>query len=108
MKQAHYVLLAPFRLAEGVTEAQLLERSAAFQEHFVKSQPGIRRRVLVKAEQGGYADLVFFESKEAAGRVMAAEATSEHFHALLALAAPPDAARPDGGLLAFDVVAAYE
>jgi hypothetical protein len=106
MKQAHHVLLAPFRLAEGVTEAQLLARSAAFQEHFVRAHPGILRRVLVRAEHGGYADLVFFESKEVASRVMEAEATSEHFRALLALAAPPSPT--DIGLLAFEAMATYE
>lgn len=108
MKHAHFVLLAPFRLAEGVTETQLLERSAAFQEHFVRTQPGIVRRVLVRAERGGYADLVFFEDRAAAARVMEAEATSEHFHALLALAAAPDPARPDAGVLAFETLATYE
>jgi hypothetical protein len=108
MKTATYIQLAPIRLREGVDEATLLETSEAFQENFVSKQPGILRRILVKAKHGGYADLVFFEDKAAADRVAEAEATSEHCHALFQLLEPPDPSLPDMGVLSFEHMKTYE
>jgi hypothetical protein len=108
MKTTPYILLAPFHLKEGVSEAQLLTASRAFQQHFVSQQRGILRRTLMRAKHGGHADLVVFENQAVADRVMEAEANSEHFHALLALAQPPDPRSPDMGLLAFEQVEVYE
>jgi hypothetical protein len=108
MKKAMYIQLATARLKEGVDEAQLLEASEAFQRNFVSKQRGIVRRILVKAKHGGYADLVFFESKEDAERVAAAEATSEHCLALFQLLQPPDPSLPDMGVLSFEHLRTYE
>lgn len=108
MKNAMYIQLAPIQLKEGVDEAKLLETSEAFQENFVRNQKGILRRILVRAKHGGYADLVFFESKEAADRVAEAEATSEHCLALFQILQPPDPSLPDMGLLSFEHIKTYE
>lgn len=81
MKDALYIQLAPFKLKEGVDESRLLEASQAFQERFVSRQPGISKRILLRAKHGGYADLVFFATKEDADRVAAAESSSEACHA---------------------------
>ena len=108
MKNAMYIQLAPIHLKESVDEAKLLETSEAFQENFVAKQKGILRRILVKAKHGGYADLVFFESKEAADRVAEAEATSEHCLALFQILQPPDPSLPDMGVLSFEHIKTYE
>lgn len=108
MKTAMYIQLAPIHLKKGVDEAKLLETSEAFQRNFVSRQAGIIRRVLLRAKHGGYADLVFFESKEAAERVAEAEATSEHCQALFQLLQPPDPSLPDMGVLSFEHVKTYE
>ena len=108
MKNTMYIQLAPFHLKEGVDEARLLETSEAFQANFVSKQKGILRRILVKAKHGGYADLVFFESKAAADRVAEAEATSEHCLALFQMVQPPDPNQPDMGVLSFEHVKTYE
>jgi len=108
MKTAMYIQLAPAQLREGVDEAQLLEASNAFQENFVSKQKGIVRRILLKAKHGGYADLIFFESKEDADRVAQVEATSEHCLALFQLLQPPDPGLPDMGVLSFEHVRTYE
>lgn len=108
MKKAMYIQLASAQLKQGVDEAQLLEASEAFQKNFVSKQPGIVRRILVKAQHGGYADLVFFESKEDADRVAQAEATSEHCLALFQLFDPPDPSLPNMGVLSFEHLRTYE
>lgn len=108
MKNAMYIQLAPIQLNEGVTEAKLLEASEAFQERFVRKQQGILRRILLKAKHGGYADLVFFESKKHADRVAEAEATSEHCLAFFQIMEPPDPSKPDMGVLSFEQVKSYE
>ena len=61
MKNATYIMLAPGQLKEGVDESRLLEASETFQRNFVSKQPGIVRRILLRAKNGGYADLVFFD-----------------------------------------------
>jgi hypothetical protein len=108
MHKAMYIQLAPAQLKEGVDEAQLLEASEAFQRDFVSNQKGIIRRILVKAKHGGYADIVFFESKEDADRVAEAEATSAHCAALFQLLQPPDPSLPDMGVLSFEHLRTYE
>jgi hypothetical protein len=95
-------------LKEGADEATLLEASAACQERFVSKQPGIVRRFLVRAKHGGYADIVFFESKAHADRVAEAEATSKHCLAFFQIMQPPDPNLPDMGVLSFEHVKTYE
>jgi hypothetical protein len=108
MKQPMFIQLAAAKLKEGVDEAKLLEASDEFQKNFVSKQEGILRRILVRAKHGGYADLVFFESKEHADRVAQAEATSEHCLALFQLLEPTDPAAPDMGVLSFETLKTYE
>ena len=108
MKKAMYIQHARTQLKQAVDEAQLLEASEAFQKNFVSKQPGIVRRMLVKAQHGGYADLVFFESKEYVDRVAQAEVTSEHCLALFQLFDPPDTCLPNMGVLSFEHLRTYE
>ena len=72
-----HIALAPFRLAAGVTEHDLVEASDDFQEEFVRHQDGIVRRVLVRDGETGFADVVFFEDEAAIERVVQAEQSSE-------------------------------
>ncbi len=108
MNNATYIQLAPVQLKEGISEAKLLEVSEAFQKNFVSKQQGILRRILLRAKNGGYADLVFFESKEHADRVAEAEATSEHCQAFFQIFQPPDPSLPDMGVQSFEHVKTYE
>ncbi|MBO9407860.1 PhzF family phenazine biosynthesis protein [Shimia sp. R9_1] len=57
-------VLAPIKLAEGKTEADLLAASAVFQRDFVAHEPGILRRELVRKPDGTYLDIVQFRSHE--------------------------------------------
>lgn len=80
-----HVVIAPGRLKEGITEAELLSASDRFQREFVVDHPGVLRRVLVTDDDGYYADIVFFESAEAIQQVMVAEQTSEVCHQFMGL-----------------------
>lgn len=108
MADAHFIQLVPFQLKDGVDEATLLEASDAFQADFVSQQPGVQRRLLLRSAGGGYADLVFFESKAHADRIAAAEATSESFRALLQLVAPPAPGVTAPAISSFEQLKAYE
>ena len=63
-------VFAPARLAPGKTEAELLAASDKFQKEFVRLQPGILRRELVKRQDGAYLDIVQFRSREDADDVI--------------------------------------
>jgi hypothetical protein len=101
-----YVMLAPARLKSGVDETTMLAASDKFESDFVSKQKGIIRRHLLKDSKGGYADLVFFESKEAADKVIEAEMTSPEcalFFSLLEM----DESQPDMGVLSFEQIKTY-
>jgi hypothetical protein len=102
-----YVQLAPIRLKAGVDEQRLLEASDAFQA-FVARQRGVIKRLLLRAKDGGYADLVFFESREDAERVAEMEQTSEECLEFLSIMEPPDPELPDMGVSSFEHVKTYE
>ncbi|MEP4197993.1 MAG: hypothetical protein ABJL99_20395 [Aliishimia sp.] len=57
-------VLAPIKLAEGKTEADLLTASQSFQQDFVAHEPGVLRRELVRKPDGTYLDIVQFRSHE--------------------------------------------
>jgi hypothetical protein len=103
-----YIQLVSAQLKEGVDEETLLKASDAFQRGFVSKQEGVLKRVLMRAKTGGYADLVFFESKDAADRVAAAEQTSEVCRQLFELMQPPNQDLPDMGILSFEHLRTYE
>jgi hypothetical protein len=103
-----YIQLAQVQLREGVDERTLLAASEAFQTAFVSKQKGILRRILLRGKYGGYADLVFFASKEDADRVAEAEATSEHCMEFFKIMQPPDSSVPDMGVLSCEHMKTYE
>lgn len=107
MHSTRFIQLVAFELKDGVDEPQLLQASDAFQEGFLSRQPGIQRRLLLRARHGGYADLIFFDSQEHADQIARAESSSEAFRALLQLLRPASAPR-GSGVLSFEQLKAYE
>ena len=89
---------APFRLADGVDEGALLEASAALQRDFLRHQPGFLRRELLRAAGGGWVDLVFWASQDAADAVVPAIAASPACHAYFRLMVGADPADPAAGV----------
>ena len=103
-----YVMLAPIQLKDGVGEKALIDASDAFQSRFVSRQDGSQKRLLLRAADGSYADLVFFASKDAAERVVEAEKTSEACLDYFKIMAIPEDASPDMGVLGFEHVKTYD
>jgi hypothetical protein len=103
-----YIQLAPFRLKQGFDEKALLKASDFFDDEFVSQQKGIVRRMLLRAPDGGYADLVFFENKEDADRVAEIEASSEACGTFFGIMEAPDPNLPDMGVLSFKHLKTYE
>lgn len=78
-------ILAPIKLAQGRTEADLLAASEVFQTEFVAHEQGVLRRELVRDPKGGYLDIVQFRSAEDAAEVMTKEMESPVCHAFFAV-----------------------
>ena len=108
MAKTLYIQLAPIRLKDGINETTLLKASDEFERNFVSKQKGIVRRQLLRAKNGGYADLVFFESKADADRVAKAEATSVECMEFGKIMQMPDECLPDMGVLSFEHIRTYD
>jgi hypothetical protein len=61
---------APFKLAEGVDEATFISASDALQESFLSQQKGFLRRDLVRNNDGTWADIAYWESRESVEKAM--------------------------------------
>jgi hypothetical protein len=77
--------LAPFKLATGKTEQDLLEASDIFQRDFVNGQPGVLRRELVRKGEGQYLDIIQFASRTDMEKIVELEKTSPVAHAYFAV-----------------------
>lgn len=73
-------VLAPFKLAAGKSEVDLIAASNQFQNQFVDHRPGIIRRELVRTGDGKYLDIVQFRSAEDAEAIMKEEMESDVCH----------------------------
>jgi hypothetical protein len=98
---------APFRLADGVTDAALLEASETLQRDFLQHQAGFVRRELLRGADGQWVDLVYWEDQTAADAVLDAVRSSPICHAYFHLMAGADAADPGAGVLHLHRVRAY-
>jgi len=99
---------APFELAEGVSDETLLKASNTFQNEFVNAQKGFIRRELLKGKDGQWVDLIFWESKEDAEKVMENVESSDAcraFFQIMKAAAPND---PGAGVLHFEHIKSYK
>jgi heme-degrading monooxygenase HmoA len=98
--------MANIRLAEGKTEADLLDASARFQDEFLAAVPGFLSRELVRLDNGEYADIVRWESMEAAEAIMekvASSAACQRYFSVMAA----NADDPADGVAHFRVLATY-
>lgn len=103
-----FIQLAPGKLKAGISEDAALKASDTFDREFVRKQGGVLKRILLRGKDGTYADLVFFESKEAAERIAQAEQMGHpacmDFFQLWEM----DASKPDMGVLSFEPLKTYE
>ena len=99
---------APFRLRDGVTEAELLAASDAIQREFLGRQPGFVRRELARGTGGLWADVVHWADGAAAEAAMATAATSPVCRTYFGLmVGAHGGAHPAEGLLHLGCVRAY-
>jgi hypothetical protein len=103
-----YVVLAPIKLRDGVDETMLIAASDVFETDFVSKQTGIVKRLLLRSSHGGYADLVFFESKADAERVAETEATSAACANFFSIMETPNESTAEMEALSFEHVKTYE
>lgn len=108
MPQHLYICLAPGKLKPGITEADLIKASDKFDAEFVKKQQGIVKRQMLRGENGQFADLVTFASKEAAGKVMEAEQTSPVCHEFFSIFEMPENPDPNMGVICFELIKTYD
>lgn len=78
-------VLAPIKLGEGKTEADLLIASDRFQKDFANDQPGLIRRELIRTGNGEYLDIVQFRSIEDAEAIIELEKESPACHAFFSV-----------------------
>ena len=90
---------APFRLAPGVPEPTLLDASEALQRDFLAHQPGFLRRELLRADDGQWADLVYWADEASANGVIEAAGASPICHAYFHLMEGADAMSPGDGVV---------
>lgn len=92
---------APFELAEGVSEQELLDASATLQLEFLNAQDGFMRRELLHAGDRQWCDLVYWRSAELAERAMRNAAASPVCYRYFHLMAGVEHAEPGGGVQHF-------
>ena len=96
---------AQFRAAAGVDEATVLEASRTLQSEFLDKQDGFIRRELFKGPQDSWADLLYWESREAAERALGKAADSPACSRYFALIAASGDGAP--GLVHLEQVECY-
>lgn len=78
-------VLAPIKLAAGITEAELMAASERFQKEFVVQQPGVIRREMMRKGNGHYLDIIQFRSMEDVEDIMEKEKSSVVCHDFFAV-----------------------
>jgi len=66
----HVIEFALFTLAEGVDESTLVAASDALQAEFLIRQKGFIQRDLVRAGDGKWADIIYWENRESVEQAM--------------------------------------
>lgn len=97
---------APFRIRPGVSHDDVVAASAALQAEFLARQPGFLRRELLRSDDGGYVDLVWWASPAAAQAIMPLVADSPACARFFALM-EGDTSDPAAGVRHLHHVASY-
>lgn len=98
---------APFSLVEGVDEAKLLQASEALQTDFLGKQKGFLGRELLKGKGNDWADLVYWETREAAEQAAQNAANSPVCYSYFQLMGA-DHGEPGAGVMHFEQVKTYK
>jgi hypothetical protein len=107
MSEREVIELAPFRLAAGVSEAELLAASEGLQSSFLARQPGFLRRELLRGPDGGWLDLVYWRDRRSAEDAVRAAAESPVCHLYFKLMAGEAEVNAGDGIQHFERAASY-
>lgn len=99
---------APFTVRPGVDEVELIAASEAVQSGFLSQQRGFVRRELLKGQNGQWADLAIWESRDAADQAARNAAESPACFQYFQLMVDADHDDPGGGVFHFMRIREYE
>jgi hypothetical protein len=77
-----------FRLVDGVSTEDFLEKNAEFQQHFVYQQPGLLRRTVASGLEGVWVSVTWWASMKDARQSATESSTSPFALAFTALLEP--------------------
>lgn len=104
----HQVIeFAPFELATGSSEAELLDASEALQSDFLDRQDGFLKRELLRRDDRNWIDIVYWRDKEAVERAMKNAAESPACFRYFQLMVGADHDQPGSGVLLLEQVKSY-
>jgi len=104
----HQVIeFAPFELAPGASEAELLDASEALQSDFLDRQDGFIKRELVRRDDRNWIDIVYWRDREAVERAMKNAVESPVCFRYFQLMAGADHDQPGSGVLLLEHVKSY-
>src|SRR5215470_14261691 len=107
MPQSNTLEFAAFTKASGLTDAELLSASEAFEREFVTRQPGYLGRILVKKNDTEWADIILWQSRAHADAVIQAALASESCAKWFQCMVNASTDDPGAGCQHFDVAGSY-
>jgi hypothetical protein len=107
MVRSQIVELAPFSLAEGVTNDALLSASRRLETEVLTRMDGYIGRVLLQTADSLWADMVFWRTREAAEAMLEVAMESKACRDYFACMADADPAHPGNGVAHYRVIQGY-
>lgn len=99
---------APYKVAEEIDEATLLEASEALQTEFISKQSGFISRELLKGQGNQWVDIIYWNSLEEAEQASQNAANSPICLKYFALMIDADPNDPSAGVTHFEQVKTYK
>jgi len=105
MTHTNVIEYAPFELADGVSQEQLLTASDEIEKNFLSNYDGYVSRKLVRKDEKNWADIVVWRSAGDAQKAMQDVMNSEAFNSYFACMKMEEGVDP--AVLHFDVIKEY-
>ncbi len=99
---------APFVVADGVDDEELLAASEQLQKGFLENQKGFLKRELLKGKDNHWVDLVYWASEEDAQQAMENAATSPVCMTYFSLMVAADHTDPSAGVFHYRKMADWK
>jgi hypothetical protein len=106
-KEKTTVEFARFIIKEGVTDAEVIERSQIFEDHFLLKQSGYMKRELLHIKGRAWADIVYWANSEEAEKALLASQKNPACGAYFSMMEQVDPQNPDCGIIHLEIVKSY-